>query len=91
MERQLKIQYDRVGHILYLGNTRPYPEQETEEVAYGVVARLNPQSGAIENLEVLFFSARLENGRMLPLPVLAQFDWPTPHAAVNSPREKAFA
>ena len=44
MEAQLIVEYDRTGDILYLGKTPPYPEQESEEIDYGVVARLNPQS-----------------------------------------------
>jgi hypothetical protein len=41
----LLVEYDRIGDILYLGTVSPYPEQESEELDYGVVARLNPQSG----------------------------------------------
>ena len=73
METQLIVEYDRIGDILYLGKIPPYPEQETEEVEYGVVARLNPQSGEVENLEILFFSTRAASGAALRLPVLAEF------------------
>lgn len=73
MEAQLIVEYDRTGDILYLGKTLPYPEQESEEIDYGVVARLNPQSGEIENLEILFFSARVAGGEALRLPILAEF------------------
>ncbi len=76
MEAQLIIEYDRIGDILYLSKTPAYPEQETEELGYGVVARLNPRSGEIENLEVLFFSTRLANGETLQLPILAEFRLP---------------
>ena len=55
MEARLLVEYDRIGDILYLGTVSPYPEQESEELDYGVVARLNPQSGEIENLEILSF------------------------------------
>ena len=55
MEARLIVEYDRIGDILYLGTVSPYPEQESEELDYGVVARLNPQSGEIENLEILSF------------------------------------
>ena len=43
MEAPLMVEYDRTGDILYLGSMAPYPEQESEELDYGVVARLNPQ------------------------------------------------
>jgi hypothetical protein len=38
-------------------------------MANEMVARLNPQTGEIENLEVLFFSTRLLRGDVLELPV----------------------
>ncbi len=34
----------------------PYAEQEGEESENEIIARLNPDSGVIENLEILFFS-----------------------------------
>ena len=73
MAAQLTVEYDRVGDILYLGKTSPYPEQESEELDYGVVARMNPESGEVENLEILFFSARVSSGKVLQLPVFAEF------------------
>ena len=73
METGLTIEYDRDGDVLYFGRTRPYPEQESEELDYGVVARRNPQSGDIENLEVLFFLKRMASGQVLGLPILAEF------------------
>ena len=73
METNLIMEYDRVGDILYLGKTTPYPEQESEELDYGIVARLNPKSREIENLEILFFSKRMASGEALRLPVFAQF------------------
>ena len=38
-----------------------------------IVARLNPTTGEVENLEVLFFSTRLTSGEALELPILAEF------------------
>ncbi len=35
----------------------------------GVVARMNPTTGEIENLEILFFSTRLERSDAFELPV----------------------
>jgi len=68
MEASLMVEYDRTGDLLYLGTMAPYPEQESEELDYGVVARLKPQSGKIENLEILFFSTRVASGEVLRLP-----------------------
>lgn len=76
MAANLIIQYDHTGDILYLGKTNPYPEQESEEPDYGVVARLNPESGEVENLEILFFTQRLGAGESLSLPVWAEFHLP---------------
>ncbi len=73
MAAQLIVEYDRIGDILYLSKTAPYSEQESEELDYGVVARLSPKSGEIENLEILFFSKRFSNGEILRLPVSAEF------------------
>ena len=50
---------------------RLYAEQETEELGDEVVARLNPKTGEIENLEIPFFSTRLLRADLLELPVTA--------------------
>lgn len=55
MDQRLKMRYDKIGDLLYLDTCTPYPEQETEELEDEIIARLNPISGAIENLEILFF------------------------------------
>ncbi len=69
MGERLALQYDRKADILYISTRPPYPEQETEELGDDVLARLNPGTGEIENLEVLFFSTRLERGEAFELPV----------------------
>ncbi len=76
MDAQLTLEYDRIGDILYMNKTAPYPEQESEELDYGVVARLNSKTGEIENLEILFFSARVSSGEGLKLPIVAEFHLP---------------
>ena len=72
MEAKLKFKYDRAGDILYINKTAPYPDQESEELGDGVIARLNPKTGEIENLEVLFFSTRLLRSDLFELPVTAE-------------------
>jgi len=69
MEKRLIFKYDRAADILYIDKTPPYPEQETEELGDDVIARLNPGTGDIENLEVLFFSTRLLRDDLFELPV----------------------
>jgi uncharacterized protein YuzE len=76
MDAQLTLEYDRTGDILYLNKTAPYPEQESEEIDYGIIARLNPKTGEIENLEILFFSARVSSSEGLKLPIIAELRLP---------------
>ncbi|MSP60221.1 MAG: DUF2283 domain-containing protein [Myxococcales bacterium] len=71
MEKKLTFQYDRAADILYISRCAPYPEQESEELGDDVVARLNPQTGEVENLEVLFFSTRLLRSDVFELPLNA--------------------
>ena len=68
-EKRLTFKYDRAADILYIDKTTPYPEQETEELGDDVVARLNPTTGEIENLEVLFFTTRLLRNDLFELPI----------------------
>jgi uncharacterized protein YuzE len=69
--KQLAFNYDRTADILYMDKCKPYAEQESEEVDDGVIVRINPHSGEIENLEVLFFSTRLLRNHLFNLPVEA--------------------
>jgi len=55
------FKYGREADILYINKRAPYPEQESEEVGDDVIARFNPDTGDVENIEVLF---------------LASFAWP---------------
>ncbi len=71
MEKRLTFLYDREADILYINKCEPYAEQESEELGDEVVARLNPKTGKIENLEVMFFSTRLLRSDLFELPVSA--------------------
>jgi uncharacterized protein YuzE len=71
MEAKLTFQYDREGDILYINKRPPYTEQESEELGDEVIARLNPKTREIENLEVLFFSTRLLRSDLFELPITA--------------------
>ncbi|MCH8832286.1 MAG: DUF2283 domain-containing protein [Chloroflexi bacterium] len=73
MDAKLRLEYDREADILYLSVCAPYPEQETEELADEVIARINPDTNELESLEVLFFSTRLEENAVLELPVEGNF------------------
>ncbi len=71
MAEKLTFQYDREGDILYIQKRPPYPEQESEELGDDVVARMNPSTGEIEGLEILFFSSRWRSDGTFDLPVAA--------------------
>lgn len=72
MAETLSFKYDREADILYINKRPPYPEQESEELGDEIIARLNPETGEVENLEVLFFSTRLLRGDLFELPVTAE-------------------
>lgn len=65
------IDYDELGDILYINICDPYPEQDSEEIEENIIARLNPVTDKIENLEILFFSKRLHHQQTLNLPLIA--------------------
>ncbi|NEP57520.1 MAG: DUF2283 domain-containing protein [Symploca sp. SIO2G7] len=71
MEAKLTFEYDREGDIFYINKCLPYAEQESEEIDFGIVARLSPSTGEIENLEILFFSKRLLEKTLVELPIIA--------------------
>jgi uncharacterized protein YuzE len=73
MEAKLKFSYDREADILHIDKMKPYAEQETEELEDDVIARFNPKTREVENLEVLFFSTRLLREDLFELPILAHF------------------
>lgn len=71
MAAKLSFRYDRQGDVLYIDKCPPYPEQDSEEIGDEIVARLNPQTGEVENLEILFFSTRLLRSELFDVPVAA--------------------
>jgi uncharacterized protein YuzE len=71
MGTKLTFQYDRDADILYINTCPPYPEQESEELGDEIIARFNPKTGEIENIEVLFFSTRLLRKEFFQLPISA--------------------
>ena len=71
MAAELSFRYDREADVLYIDKRPPYLEQESKELGDDVIVRLNPDTGEIENLEVLFFSTRLLRSDLFQLPVVA--------------------
>jgi len=71
MAENLTFKYDALSDILYINKCQPYIEQESEEIGDDIIARLNPNTGEVENLEVLFFSQRLKQQPEWQIPVMA--------------------
>jgi uncharacterized protein YuzE len=72
MAAKLSFKYDRDADILHIDKCASYPEQESEELEDEIIARLNPETGEVENVEVLFFSTRLLRGDLFELPVAGE-------------------
>jgi hypothetical protein len=73
MDGKLAFEYDRIGDILYISKCPAYAEQDSTEIGSGLVARLNPTTQAVENLEILWFSRRMQQGELFELPI--DVDW----------------
>ena len=69
MGAKLSFRYDRETDIPHIDKRSPYAEQESEELGDEVIVRLNPDTGEVENLELLFFSTRLLRSDLFELPV----------------------
>ena len=69
MEKKLIIEYDKPSDSLYIYSVPPYEEQDSTEIGDYTVARFNPETHELESLQILFFSKRLEQDKVLELPV----------------------
>ncbi len=65
------MNYDPGSDTLFVDTCAPYAEQESDEIAPGIVARLNPSTGDVENVEILFFRERVASGQPFTVPVQA--------------------
>lgn len=69
MAKKLSIQYDEVGDILMLDTVKPYSEQDSDDLGDEIITRFHPVTGAIENVEILFFLKRIRSGERFELPI----------------------
>ncbi|MEM9772081.1 MAG: DUF2283 domain-containing protein [Cyanobacteria bacterium P01_D01_bin.73] len=69
--RGLTFDYDPVGDSLMIMLCPIYPEQETEELGDDMLARFNPETDAVEAIEIFFWSRRLAAGEPVHVPVTA--------------------
>jgi hypothetical protein len=79
MKNHMRVKYDPGSDTLYIDVCEPYQEQESDEIALGVIARTNPGTGEVENLEVLHFHKRFEGGEAFDIPV--RIDMRSPRSA----------
>ena len=68
MAQKLTLEYDRIGDILYVQACPPYAAQECDGLTGGMLGRFNPDTGALEGLEILSFTKRFRRRRELTLP-----------------------
>ena len=73
MDEKLTFKYDSDADILVIHKRSPYAEQESEDIADGVIANFNPDTDEIESLEILFFSKRFQGKKHFELPITADF------------------
>jgi uncharacterized protein YuzE len=72
MSGALSIRYDQEGDILYIDRCPPYSSQDSEDLGDEIIARFNPETQEIENIEILFFSKRGGADRAFDLPIAAE-------------------
>jgi len=68
------VTYDAISDSLHIDACRPYKEQDSDEIGLGVLARTNPTTGAIENIEIRAFQRRLADGQAVELPIRLEID-----------------
>jgi hypothetical protein len=69
MGKTLTIEYDKPSDSLYIYSVQSYEEQESTEIGDYTVARFNPETHELESVQLLFFSKRLQEDKVLQLPV----------------------
>lgn len=69
MGKNLTIEYDEPSDSLYMYSVPSYNEQDSTEIGDYTVARFNPKTHELESLQLLFFSKRLRQNKVLDLPV----------------------
>ena len=69
MAEKLTFRYDAVGDVLHVDKRPPNASQGSRQIDDEIVVRFNPETREVENMEILFFSKRLEAGEILELPI----------------------
>jgi hypothetical protein len=66
----VRLSYDKDSDTLQIDWCEPYSEQDSRSIEQGVLARLNPDTRAVESLEILDFYTRFGGSIPLELPLL---------------------
>ena len=69
----ITITYDEPSDTLRFDVCKAYVGQDEDEIRPGIVARFNPSGGWIENVEVMYFLARMDVGTAIELPIDVEF------------------
>ena len=60
MDAKLSIAYDKIRSFLFLDLCPPYAEQDSDMLDDAVITRANPETGALETIEIRFFESWLK-------------------------------
>ena len=71
MDEKLIIKYDKIRSFLFLDLCPPYAEQDSDMLDDAVITCANPETGALETIEILFFESWLKLEGEIRLPALA--------------------
>ena len=70
---KLRLLYDKEGDILHISAVPAYADQDSDFIGDDVYARMNPDTGAVESIEILGFSQHFNKlGDTFELPVVAE-------------------
>ena len=78
MAAMLRFEHDVIGNIMYIEKCPPYPGQDEDDIEDGVIARLHPDTDAVESIMILFYSSRILSRDPLRLNI------PVAKGAINS-------
>ena len=71
MGAELRIEYQEEADILIIAKCPSYIGQDEDEIDDLACGRMNPDTGEIEYIEIVFFKARLEKDGEIVLPINA--------------------
>ncbi len=72
MEAKLIFEYDRIDDTLFVGACQPTAEQETDEIADSVVAKINRETKVVEGMIIMYLTAQITRNAPMQIEVQAQ-------------------